>query len=210
MFRVVKESETVDSRQHCFLLQNSSHEPKYLNVETRQELLRIENSWNTAIVTSVIKLGVRRTRRRLGNWLMVNHVSLGLFIQQRKTFGVTAVGKGCCGLTLDWQTGFTLNEGTDGTVIWQFKFSQLRGSSDDGKSKLKLHFQDTDTRVIETKVRRWRFKGKGEEELIDWLDVLLQELECQVLQSLLFCMHAFLTAKVASVDPAFLSSIHQS
>lgn len=37
-----------------------------------------------------------------------------------------------------------------------------------------------------------------------------QELECQVLQSLLFCMHAFLTAKVASVDPAFLSSIHQS
>lgn len=162
MFRVVKESETVDSRQNCFLLQNSSHEPKYLSVETRQELLRIENSWNTAIVTSVIKLG-------------------------RKTFGVTAAGKGCCGLTLDWQTGFTLNEGTDGSVIWQFKFSQLRGSSDDGKSKLKLHFQDSDTRVIETK-----------------------ELECQVLQSLLFCMHAFLTAKVASVDPAFLSSIHQS
>ena len=72
---------------------------------------------------------------------------------QRKTFGVTAAGKGCCGLTLDWQTGFTLNEGTDGSVIWQFKFSQLRGSSDDGKSKLKLHFQDSDTRVIETKVR---------------------------------------------------------
>lgn len=100
---------------------------------------------------------------------------------------MTATGKGCCGLTLDWQTGFTLNEGTDGSVIWQFKFSQLRGSSDDGKSKLKLHFQDSETRVIETK-----------------------ELECQVLQTLLFCMHAFLTAKVASVDPAFLSSIHQS
>lgn len=60
MFRVVKESETVDSRQNCFLLQNSSHEPKYLSVETRQELLRIENSWNTAIVTSVLKLGVSR------------------------------------------------------------------------------------------------------------------------------------------------------
>lgn len=58
MFRVVKESETVDSRQHCFLLQSSGHEPRYLTVETRQELLRIENSWNAAIVTSVIKLGV--------------------------------------------------------------------------------------------------------------------------------------------------------
>lgn len=58
MFRIVKESETVDSRQHCFLLQSSGHEPRYLSVETRQELLRIENSWNAAIVTSVIKLGV--------------------------------------------------------------------------------------------------------------------------------------------------------
>lgn len=71
MFRVVKESETVDSRQNCFLLQNSSHEPKYLSVETRQELLRIENSWNTAIVTSVIKLGVSREREREG-WTMSN------------------------------------------------------------------------------------------------------------------------------------------
>lgn len=60
MFRVVKESETVDSRQHCFLLQSSGHEPRYLSVETRQELLRIENSWNAAIVTSVIKLGVSK------------------------------------------------------------------------------------------------------------------------------------------------------
>lgn len=58
MFRVVKESETVDARQHCFLLQSAGHDPRYLSVETRQELLRIENSWNAAIITSVIKLGV--------------------------------------------------------------------------------------------------------------------------------------------------------
>ena len=63
MFRVVKESETVDSRQHCFLLQSSGQDPRYLSVETRQELLRIENSWNASIVTSVIKLGVNK------NWL---------------------------------------------------------------------------------------------------------------------------------------------
>uniref|UniRef100_A0A1B0B3H6 Uncharacterized protein n=1 Tax=Glossina palpalis gambiensis TaxID=67801 RepID=A0A1B0B3H6_9MUSC len=62
MFRVVKESETVDSRQHCFLLQSAGHEPRYLSVETRQELLRIENSWNAAIVTSVIKLGVSKCK----------------------------------------------------------------------------------------------------------------------------------------------------
>jgi len=70
---------------------------------------------------------------------------------QRKTFAVSHHGKGS-GLTLDWQTGFSLTEGADPTVIWQYKFSQLRGSSDDGKSKLKLHFQDQETRSIETKV----------------------------------------------------------
>lgn len=60
MFRVIKESETVDSRQHCFLLQSSPPHtaPRYLSLETRQELLRIENSWNSTIITSVIKLGV--------------------------------------------------------------------------------------------------------------------------------------------------------
>lgn len=41
-------------------------------------------------------------------------------------------------------------------------------------------------------------------------NLVLQELECQILQSLLFCMHAFLTAKVASVDPAFLASIQHA
>ncbi|KAL9700330.1 hypothetical protein quinque_003771 [Culex quinquefasciatus] len=135
MFRVVKESETVDSRQHCFLLQSSGHEPRYLSVETRQELLRIENSWNAAIVTSVIKLG-------------------------RKTFAVSHHGK-TGGLTLDWQQGFSLTEGADASVIWQYKFSQLRGSSDDGKSKLKLHFQDHETRSIETKVRKLGGKALG-------------------------------------------------
>lgn len=53
---------------------------------------------------------------------------------------------------MDWQSGFSLAEGADSAIVWQYKFSQLRGSSDDGKSKLKLHFQDHETRAIETKV----------------------------------------------------------
>jgi hypothetical protein len=94
--------QTVDSRQHCFLLQSAGHEPRYLSVETRQELLRIENSWNCSVVNSVIKLG-------------------------RKTFPVSHYGKGA-GLTLDWNSGFSLTEGTDPNIIWNYKFSQLRGS----------------------------------------------------------------------------------
>lgn len=77
--------------------------------------------------------------------------TLIFFCQQRKTFAVSHQGRGG-GLTLDWTSGFSLTEGADPTVIWQYKFSQLRGSSDDGKSKLKLHFQDQETRSIETKV----------------------------------------------------------
>ncbi|XP_012543922.1 gamma-1-syntrophin [Bombyx mori] len=167
MFRTVKESETVDWRQHCFLVQSSSAGvgtpgPRYFSAETRQELLRVEAAWTANIVNSVIRLG-------------------------KKTFTVVHSGR-AAGLTLDWSAGFSLTEGTPGaSPVWSYRFSQLRGSSDDGKSKLKLHFQDAETKVIETK-----------------------ELECQILQSLLFCMHAFLTAKVASVDPAFLASIQQS
>ncbi|XP_013188019.2 gamma-1-syntrophin [Amyelois transitella] len=167
MFRTVKESETVDWRQHCFLVQSGApgpHAPgpRYFSAETRQELLRVEAAWTANIVNSVIRLG-------------------------KKTFTVVHLGR-AAGLTLDWTAGFSLSEGTPGAPpVWCYRFSQLRGSSDDGKSKLKLHFQDAETKVIETK-----------------------ELECQILQSLLFCMHAFLTAKVASVDPAFLASIHQN
>jgi len=159
MFRVIKDSENVDERQHCFLIQTSGHESRYLSVETRQELLRIENAWHCSVCAAVMKLG-------------------------SKTFNVTTSKGKTAGLTLDWHMGFALYDTESKTYSWKYKFSQLKGSSDDGKCKLKLHFQNAETKIIETK-----------------------ELETSSLQSLLFCMHAFLTAKVASVDPAFLSSI---
>ncbi|CAH0390615.1 unnamed protein product [Bemisia tabaci] len=161
MLRIIKESENVDERQHCFLLQTSGQESRYFSVETRQDLLRIESAWHCSVCAAVMKLG-------------------------SKTFNVTLnsnSGIKPAGLTLDWNMGFALYDTQARAYAWQYKFSQLRGSSDDGKSRLKLHFQDNDTRAIETK-----------------------EFECSALQALLFCMHAFLTAKVASVDPAFLSS----
>lgn len=63
MFRTVKESETVDWRQHCFLVQSSAggpgaNGPRYFSAETRQDLLRVEAAWTANIVNSVIRLGV--------------------------------------------------------------------------------------------------------------------------------------------------------
>ncbi|KAK3874601.1 hypothetical protein Pcinc_020466, partial [Petrolisthes cinctipes] len=155
MFRVIKESEYVDERQHCFLLQTAMQESRYLSVETRQDLLRIENAWHRAVYNAVTRLG-------------------------SKTFAVTQAGRSS-GLTLDWTGGFALYDTETREYHWRYKFSQLKGSSDDSKTKLKLHFQN-ENKEIETK-----------------------ELECATnLQNLLFCMHAFLTAKVAAVDPSFL------
>ncbi|XP_073868585.1 gamma-2-syntrophin isoform X8 [Macaca fascicularis] len=68
-----------------------------------------------------------------------------------------------------------------GNVLWRFKFSQLKGSSDDGKTRVKLLFQNLDTKQIETK-----------------------ELEFQDLTAVLHCIHSFIAAKVASVDPGFM------
>ncbi|KAK6617798.1 hypothetical protein RUM43_014026 [Polyplax serrata] len=156
MFRILKDSEHRDERQHCFVLQTCGQELKYLSVETRQELLRIEAAWNSAVYSTISKIG-------------------------RKTFNVKWAGRQC-GLTLDWNCGFILQDTDTNSTLWNYKFSQLKGSSDDGNCRLKLHFQEIETRIIETK-----------------------EMECSSLQNVLFCMHAFLAAKVASVDPSFLN-----
>jgi len=58
MFRVMRESENVDERQHCFLAQSPGKPPRYLSVETRQELLRVEAAWHTAICSAVTHLKV--------------------------------------------------------------------------------------------------------------------------------------------------------
>ncbi|XP_054268652.1 gamma-1-syntrophin-like isoform X2 [Macrosteles quadrilineatus] len=128
MLRVIKDSENVDERQHCFLIQTSGQESRYFSVETRQELLRIESAWHCSVCAAVMKLG-------------------------SKTFNVTTANGGTsAGLTLDWNLGFALYDIQARTYSWQYKFSQLRGSSDDGKSRLKLHFQDSETKAIETKI----------------------------------------------------------
>lgn len=58
MFRVMRESENVDERQHCFLAQSPGKSPRYLSVETRQELLRVEAAWHTAVCSAVTHLKV--------------------------------------------------------------------------------------------------------------------------------------------------------
>ena len=58
MFRVIKESENVDERQHCFLVQTAGQESRYFSMETRQDLLKVESAWHRAVCQSVSEMGV--------------------------------------------------------------------------------------------------------------------------------------------------------
>ncbi len=62
MFRVLKESENVDERQHCFLIQTAGQESRYFSVETRAELLRLESAWHRAVCSTVCQLRVSELR----------------------------------------------------------------------------------------------------------------------------------------------------
>ncbi|XP_064597354.1 gamma-2-syntrophin-like isoform X2 [Liolophura sinensis] len=157
MFKIMKDTELLDDRHHCFLVQAGNEESVYMSMETRTEVLRLEKAWHRANHMAVTKLG-------------------------SKTFGCSWRGS-LSGLTLDINSGFSLYDSESRSYMWSYKFSQLKGSSDDGKTKLKLHFQNSTNKQIETR-----------------------EVECTNLKALLFSIHAFLSAKLASVDPAFLQN----
>lgn len=155
MFRVIKESEYVDERQHCFLIQTFGQQSHYFSVETRQELLRLESAWHRAVCLAISQLG-------------------------SKTFHVVHRNQPSA-LSLDWDDGFILKSFACVSPEWTYQFSQLKGSSDDGNATLKLHF----------------LQPLSKEEVTE-------EVICPKLQELLFFMHSFLTAKVASLDPTFM------
>ncbi|XP_027856780.1 gamma-2-syntrophin isoform X1 [Xiphophorus couchianus] len=83
--------------------------------------------------------------------------------------------------TLDFGSGFSCSDVTSKAVLWRYKFSQLKGSSDDGKTRVKLLFKNADSNQIEMK-----------------------ELEFANLTAVLHCIHSFIAAKVASLEPGFL------
>ncbi|VDI40828.1 Hypothetical predicted protein [Mytilus galloprovincialis] len=157
MLQICKDKELLDDRQHCCNILAGTGEKLYLSTESRAELLHLEKAWYRTNHSSITRL-------------------------KHKTFGCTWRGN-LCGLTLDLDSGFSLYDNSTKNFQWTYRFSQLRGSSDDGKTRLKLHFNCDPPGSIE-----------------------IREIECTGLHTLLYSMNAFLSAKLASVDPTFLSS----
>lgn len=158
MFRLVKSSERRDRRPYCCLILSGDGKSKYICTESKQDLLKLERSWYQS------------------NYLAVKYLG-------SKTFSCTWRGS-CYGLILDFNSGFALYDNESKTFVWNYRFSQLKGSSDDGQRKIKLLFLLDKSNTIEN-----------------------QEIETSELHTLLYAMHAFLSAKLASVDPSFLTSL---
>ncbi|KAL4218036.1 hypothetical protein ACF0H5_022774 [Mactra antiquata] len=158
MFKVLQDSELLDDKQHCCSVQTGSKETIYISLESRSDLLQLEKAWYRTNHSAVTKL-------------------------KAKTFGCMHHGR-LSGLTLDIDVGFSLYDSETKSYLWTYKFSRLKGSSDDGKQTLKLHFSSDKEGQIETR-----------------------KVECSSLQLLLYCIHSFLSAKLASVDPSFLANM---
>ncbi|XDV43732.1 hypothetical protein PO909_012156 [Leuciscus waleckii] len=109
-------------------------------------------------------------------------VSIPLVPLQWKSYMCSSQGK-ILSFTVDFESGFSCSENISKKTIWKYKFSQLKGSSDDGKTRVKLLFQNSENKQIEMK-----------------------ELEFANLTAVLHCIHSFIAAKVATVDPVFVSS----
>ncbi|RXM31406.1 Gamma-2-syntrophin [Acipenser ruthenus] len=149
--------ELRDHRPYCFSVMAGQGKSHYLSVELGSDLAEWEKSFQRAIFMEVQRTG-------------------------SKTYMCSSQGKILC-FIIDFGTGFTCFENISKNVLWKYKFSQLKGSSDDGKTRVKLLFQNSDTKQIEMK-----------------------ELEFADLTAVLHCIHSFIAAKVAAVDPVFIDS----
>ncbi|XP_039724899.1 gamma-1-syntrophin, partial [Pteropus medius] len=157
MCKILKDSDMLDRRKHCFTVQSESGEDLYFSVELDCDLAQWERAFQTATFLEVERIQCKTYACVLESHLM--------------------------GLTIDFSAGFICFDAATKSVLWRYKFSQLKGSSDDGKSKIKFLFQNPDTKQIEAK-----------------------ELEFSNLFAVLHCIHSFFAAKVACLDPLFLSN----
>uniref|UniRef100_A0A8C2T6T9 Syntrophin gamma 2 n=1 Tax=Coturnix japonica TaxID=93934 RepID=A0A8C2T6T9_COTJA len=116
-----------DHRPYCFSVMVGHGKSHCFNVELGSELAVWEKSFQRAIFMEVQRTG-------------------------SKTYMCTWQGDTLC-FTVDFALGFTCFDSKTKNVLWRYKFSQLKGSSDDGKTKVKLLFQNPDTKQIETKMK---------------------------------------------------------
>uniref|UniRef100_A0A8C1XXR7 Syntrophin, gamma 2 n=1 Tax=Cyprinus carpio TaxID=7962 RepID=A0A8C1XXR7_CYPCA len=152
-----QDGELRDSEPFCFSVLVGHGQSFCYSVELGSELVLWEKAFQRAVF-----MEVQRVRS--------------------KSYMCSSQGKILC-FTLDFESGFSCSDSISKKTIWKYKFSQLKGSSDDGKTRVKLLFQNSENKQIEMK-----------------------ELEFANLTAVLHCIHSFIAAKVATVDPVFVNN----
>ncbi|KAK3699574.1 hypothetical protein QZH41_014275, partial [Actinostola sp. cb2023] len=155
VFHNCRDDELLDKRENCFYIQTWTGETSYFSIDTQVDAMELANCVHRATHISVAQVECRTFP---GKW----H---GRAIK----------------LVLDLKRGLRLYSGEDRTLLWQYRFSYLRGSSDDGQRKIILLFSSLPTGPFDR-----------------------QELEFTNMQQVLTVMHAFYATKVAQVDPKFV------
>ncbi|XP_077425876.1 gamma-2-syntrophin isoform X1 [Vanacampus margaritifer] len=146
--------EQQDNESLCFSILIGHGQSHTFRMELASDLAVWEKSFQRAVFLEVQRI---RTKR----YMCSNH------------------GNTLC-FTIDFDSGFTCLDESSNMLLWRYKFSQLKGSSDDGKNRVKLLFKNAESKQIDMK-----------------------EMEFANLTVVLHCIHSFIAAKVASMDPLF-------
>ena len=102
----------------------------------RAELLKLESAWHRSVCTTISQIGVRKH-----HWGPSIYYGRKILWIQSKTFHVVYKNIPAA-FTIDWIDGFLLKPFASPSYHFVYGFSQLKGSSDDGKATLTLQFQE--------------------------------------------------------------------
>ncbi|KHN77527.1 Gamma-1-syntrophin [Toxocara canis] len=152
----------LDKRDHCFWMETSMNGVKhYMSTETGQQFTQFESAYHRCLHNTVNSL-------------------------QTRTFACSYEGRPC-GLVLDIKQGISLYDIPTKRYTWQYRFSDLDSSTDDGKIRLRLVFRDERNPAncgLETK-----------------------DIDSDEVLSIVYTMHAFYIAKIIASDPDYLKTI---
>nr|XP_009860867.1 gamma-1-syntrophin-like isoform X1 [Ciona intestinalis] len=151
----------LDNREHCLSIQHSTKPPIYCSAQCKDEITLWEESLQKATHEAVYKL-------------------------QKQSYECVCNNRKC-EFIIHFNHGFKLEDSVTQETLWEYKFSQLKGSSDDRKTQITFTFQNRTTGQLDK-----------------------QSFTSEQAYPLLFCVHAFLAAKLALVDPGFLKKANSA
>ncbi|KHN77541.1 Gamma-1-syntrophin [Toxocara canis] len=183
----------LDKRDHCFWMETSMNGVKhYMSTETGQQFTQFESAYHRCLHNTVNSLQTRTFAcsyegRPCGLVLDIKQgISLYDIPTKTRTFACSYEGRPC-GLVLDIKQGISLYDIPTKRYTWQYRFSDLDSSTDDGKIRLRLVFRDERNPAncgLETK-----------------------DIDSDEVLSIVYTMHAFYIAKIIASDPDYLKTI---